>query len=64
VPAGDAGALAAALGDLIDAKALWPALGEAGRAHVARSFDSDVLTLRLVGIYRSLLTDARLESAR
>lgn len=64
VPAGDSGALAAALADLIDAKARWPEFGEVGRAHVAGRFDSDVLTPRLVEIYRSLLTDTPRESAR
>jgi colanic acid/amylovoran biosynthesis glycosyltransferase len=63
VPPSDASALVSALCELIDARSRWPTLGAAGRAHVAKHFDSEVLNARLVGIYRDLLSTAPRERA-
>ncbi|HJR98623.1 MAG TPA: glycosyltransferase family 4 protein [Actinomycetota bacterium] len=54
VPPGDPGALAAAIGRVLDDEALSARLVEAGR-RTATSFDWGIVTDRIVGVYRSVL---------
>ncbi len=50
VPAGDAGALAGALGQLLADSGRWPAMGREGRAHVEECHAADRLAPRLAEI--------------
>ncbi len=56
VPERDVDALAQRLLCLIEHPDLWPAMGAAGRQHVERCFDVNVLNDRLVGRYERLLS--------
>ncbi|MEQ8857288.1 MAG: glycosyltransferase [Pseudomonadales bacterium] len=59
VPERDCDALAAALTKLLNAPGRWPAMGQAGRAHVESEFDTNRLNQRLVDLYRAALDEAR-----
>ncbi len=55
VPAGDAGALAGAIGDLLAAEAARAALGAAGRARVLREFRAETATRRWESVIETWL---------
>ena len=54
-PADDPAACAAALADLIDARETWPAVRDAGRAHVAAHHDWARNVRRYQDVYQALL---------
>lgn len=56
-PEKDAGALAAALGRLLDAPERWPAMAAAGRAAVERLYDAERLNDELVTLYQGLIAE-------
>jgi glycosyltransferase involved in cell wall biosynthesis len=62
VPPGDAGALAAAVGGLLDDRGTARALGRAGRERVARDFSPGLEAGRYLSIYRRLRAAARTAS--
>ena len=55
VPERDVDALAERLAFLLDHPELWPAMGQAGREHVQRSFDALAQGRKLEALYRSLM---------
>jgi len=55
VPAEDAGALAAALGRLIQSPQLRERMGAAGRVHAGQACRPDLTAIEYVGLYRRLL---------
>ena len=56
-PPGDAPALAAALGRLLDDPALARRLGEDGYSYVAEKFDWERITDQMAALYRSVVDD-------
>jgi len=53
VPEGDADALAEGLAELLVRSSEWPEMGRRGREHVARNYDLDTWTARLLALYES-----------
>ena len=51
----DAGALAETIAEMIDASALWPAFGRAGRRTIEARFSLEVATRKLVDVYAKSL---------
>ena len=54
MPQAEAGALADGLLTLIERRQEWPAMGRAGRQHVASNYDCVRLNERWLSLYRSL----------
>ncbi len=59
VPPDDAGALAAALGDLLADPARAAAMGRAGRERLVQAFAVDTMVQATLDVYRSVVTAGR-----
>jgi rhamnosyl/mannosyltransferase len=57
VPPGDVNALAAAMNYLLDRPALCKQFGEAARAKVEAEFTADLMTNRIMSVYREVLAE-------
>jgi len=63
VKPGDVQGMADRLFYLIENPAIWPKMGQLGRAHVEANYDINKLNDRLVEIYQGLLRNGRVSSS-